>query len=465
MSQDDMTNELELLKSIDPSERRAAVEEFMMKDVDENAVQVLTSMLNDEDKGVRDSVSTTLIFNGNPLIPKYVVPFVSSPEISVRNLAGEVLLRIGDPAVDDMIAYIDAGNDDDKKFVIDILGLIGSDRSVEKIVEVLRNNANENVILACLEALGNIANPETLPVLIEFYESSELYKPTIIEALGKMNSQETLDFIMAKYVIEDDLTKFSIIESLGLIGDENTFFFLLTELAKTKGPFVGPIIGSLQMLKERYGLDIPFDESIKNSILYTLLESETRYKRAAASLITVYDDKDIMDALLKIYGEDMEIDENIKPAFFQFSDAIYNKLSTIIREKPRNLKHLLWLLKEMVEFDNMEGLNRLSHLDKRNLCDSFSLCLDNPDEEVRKSAIEMLFYTNMETALLFLDTMIADDNIWNRLKILELIENITDPKIDEVLGKFSLDPEEMVSERAQWILSQRGVSNLENNPE
>lgn len=465
MSQSGMTNYTQMLSSSDPSERRESVEECMSVEISEEVVKQLCNMLGDDDKGVRDAVSTTLIFNGNPLIPKYLVPFVSSPDISVRNLAGEVLLRIGDPAVDDMTGYIELGDDDAKKFVIDILGLIGSSKPLDTIIQVLRTNTNENVILACLEAIGNIAESGSLPVLIEFYEASELYKPTIIEALGKLNSLESLEFMLDKYEKEDDLTKFSIIESLGAVGDERTFFFLLAELKKIKGPFIGPIIGSLQMLKEKHGLDIPFDESIKNAILYTLLESEPKYKRAAASLVSLFDDKDIMDALLRIYGQDAEIDDNIKPSFFRFSDVIYSKLSGLIRQKPANLKFLLWLLKDMMEFDSMESINRLSQLEKRNLCDSFSMSLDNPDEEVRKSSAELLFYTCPETALLFADTMIEDDNIWNRLKILELVENLREPKAEEVLRKLASDPEEMIRDRAEWILSQRGLTNFDNKPE
>lgn len=456
-------NEMNQIKSEDPSERRMIVEDFMNRELDEETVKLLCTLLEDPDKGVRDSASMTLIFNGNPSIPKYIIPYISSPEISIRNLAGEILLRIGENCIDDMVDYITNANDDDQKFLIDVIGLIGSEKAVEKILEVLNKSNNDNVILACIEAIGNIGYSDALPFLISFYEKNELYKPTIIEALGKMNSREILDFITSKYSVEDELTKFSIIESLGNLGDESTFYFLLSELSKTKGPLIWPIISSLQMLKEKYGLDLPFDESIKNSILFTLLEAEPKYKRSAANLITVFDDKDILDALLRIYGEDMETDENIKPAFFQYSNLIYPKVAGIIKQSPKNLKHVLWLVKEIVEFDGGVSINNLSQLDRRNLCDSFTMCLDNPDEEVRKTSIELLFLTSLETAFVFIDTMIEDDNMWNRLKILELIENIYQPKVNEILKKMLNDPEEMIKERVEWLLSQRGISDLEIN--
>jgi HEAT repeat protein len=456
-------NEIKQLQSDDPSEKRIAVEDLMNSELDENIVALLCKQLEDSDKGVRDSTSMTLIFNGHSSIPKHVIPYISSPEISVRNLAGEIILRIGENCLDDVIVYLDNCNDDDQKFLIDVVGLIGSEKPVAKILEILNKTTNDNVVLACIEAIGNIGYSDALPVLINLYEKNELYKPTIIEALGKMNSREILDFITSKFAVEDELTKFSIIESLGNLGDESTFYFLLTELSKTKGPLIWPIIASLQMLKEKLGLDLPFDESIKNSILFTLLEAEPKYKRAAANLVTVFDDKDILDALLRIYGEDPETDENIKPAFFQYSNLIYPKVSGIIKQFPKNLKNLLWLIKEIVEFDGGESINALSQLDRRSLCDAYTMCLDNPDEEVRKTSIELLFLTSVDTALVFIDTMIEDDNMWNRLKILELMENIYQPKVNEILKKLFNDPEEMIKERVEWMLAQRGITNLEIN--
>ena len=56
--------------------------------------------------------------------------------------------------------------------------------------------------------------------------------------------------------------------------------------------------------------------------------------------------------------------------------------------------------------------------------------------------------------------MIEDDNLWNRLKVLELLKTVFDPKVNDILLKMSADPEEMVSDRAAWALSQRGITDL-----
>lgn len=443
------------LQDPDPSERRNVAEELMTMEINEQVVRTLCKMLEDEDKGVIDAVSFTLAYNGNSRIPFELVPYVSSPNIIVRNLAGDVFLKIGTSAIPALVDYIDRGNDDDQKFVIDLLGLMEDQSPIPKILEVLHNSKNDNVVLACLEAIGHIRYTGAMNELVEMYDKNELFKPTTIEALGNIGSEEALDFMLSKYAIEDDLTKFSIIESLGQLGNEETFFFLISELRKTEGPLKWPIIASLYQLKEKYMLDIPFDENIKNSFLATLIEAETKYKIPAASMIVVFDDKDILDALLKVFGEDFALDDIIKPKLMDNARIVFPKISEMIKQKTGNVRGLLYFVKEVTEMAGIERIRTLSALDLRNLIDSFTVCLDDPDEEVRKTSVELLFAIDAETGLLFADSIINDDNMWNRLKLLELIESYEGEKVIQVLKALSQDPEEMVRERAEWLLTQK----------
>ena len=61
--------------------------------------------------------------------------------------------------------------------------------------------------------------------------------------------------------------------------------------------------------------------------------------------------------------------------------------------------------------------------------------------------------------------MSEDDNLWNRLKLIDLIGDIQNNDSDRILTKLSGDSEEMVSERAQFILSQRPFTQFETKTE
>ena len=445
---------LKQLKSVVPSERQTAVESLYNENLSDSLVEDICTMLNDTDKGVRNAVDLMLTVNPSTQIPKYLVKYISSPNISTRNLAGEILLKIGNNSVEAMLESIYTGNDDDKKFIVDILGLIGDPKAAHEILELLKINKNDNVIMACIEALGNLKYEPAIEFMIFIYDKNELYKPTITEALGKIGTSKALSFIISKYNDEDSLTKFSMIESLGLVGNQESFYFLISELNHTEGPLIWPIIESICLLKDKYGLDIPFDEKMKNSILQTIEEADAKYKKAAVNLIIAFEGPDIMQACIKVFGEDYETDEMIKPKLLESPKTFFEIFIKLLNNSHNNLKNLLELSLELIKKNGFLVEDNFSELQIRNFTDSLINCLDNPDEEVRKLSTELLFIIDTENALLFLDKMLEDNNLWNKLRLLEVLSSIESEIAEKAIVKLSEDPEEMISERAKFYLSE-----------
>ena len=450
------TKELELLKEKSSEEKLLVLESLYDYELSKDELDLVCDYITDIDKGVRNSVAYLLINNADDTIAKKIVPYISSADISIKNFAGEILLKIGSKAVNAMLEYIDAGNDDDKKFIVDVLGLIGDNKASAKITKLLNSNENENVILACIEALGNLKSEKSLYHLMAFYSLNDLYKPTVIESLGKIGSPAALGFISSKYnEEEDELIKFSIIESLGLIGDEETFFFLLAELNEVKGPLVWPIIKSIYNLKERFEFDIPFDERMKKTILQTVLDANSEYKKIAASLLLVFNDEEVISVYLKILGDDEETDQIISPKFWENPRSVFDIIAKMLNQKPQNIKPLLNLLKDVIQLDGAEKYSSIPSLQLRNITDSLSQYLSDHDEEVRILALELLFILDKNVAVLFIDDFSEDSNLWNRLKLVEILDEVVHPKTEEILMKLANDSEEMVKERASFCLSKR----------
>lgn len=453
------------LNSEDPSERSSAIESLTNEDLSEEVVKTLCSMVGDPDKGVRNSVDYMLSSNPNPDIPSNLVRYISSENINTRNLAGEILLKLGSSSVKAMLHSLKDANDEDIKFLVDLLGLIGDEEAAPVILEILQKNNDENVILACIESLGNLKYQDALDTIISFYDINELYKATIFEAIGKIGSSKALDFIISNFQAEDDLTKFSMIESLGMIGNEKTLFFLISVLTELNGPLIWPIIEAIFFLKEKFNLDIPFDERMKNLILDTIDEADIRYKKTAAKLITAYDSNEIMPACLKIYGEDIETDEIIKPKIFEAPKEFFKLLPSFINNDSKNLMSLLELTVGLLSSDNSSYRNIITTIQTRELADSCTKCLDNPDEEVRKLGIEILFTIDKEIALLFLDKMLDDNSMWNKLRLLEILSEIDSSEAEDAIEKLSKDNEEMISDRAKFMLEERIEIKQASNPE
>ncbi|MCX7875667.1 MAG: hypothetical protein N2321_05785 [Melioribacteraceae bacterium] len=463
-----MTNEiknqiLEKLNNGTSEEKYELINNINYSELDEDLYKSIPNLLADNDKGVRNAVSMFIINSQDSNFSKYVVPFVTSKDISVRNLAGEVLLKLGSNAVDAMIEFDHQNDDDTLKFIVDILGLIGDQRASLFVMGILSSSENDNVILACIEALGNLRYENSVEVLMLFYDRNELYKPTIVEALGKIGSAEALGFLTAKFSTEDELTQYSILESLGFLGNIETFFFLLEQVNNVSGPLVIPLITSLSNLKERFSLDIPFDNKMKSLLVYTINEGTIENKKVAFNLIESFDDKDILIASLSLYGEDPELDEMIKYKLFRNIEYVYREISKVISGKPKNIRQLLNLFIQSIAYvvENQISLN-ITMVEIRAISQAVSGLLENPDEEVRKSSMEILFYLDPETALLFTDTMLTDENVWNRLRLVELIENLPNESVMNILEKLCQDEDEMVRDRAQFIYNLR-INNVSAN--
>ena len=305
----DLTKELQ---TEDPQAKRAAIETFSGKEVSDDQADLLVKCLFDDDSGVRDASEMVLLNNKREVIAKSIVPYISSENITVRNLAGEMLVKFGEVAVTPLTDYIDGANDDDQKFVIDVLGLIGIDKPAQKISKVLDEAKNNNVKLACIETFGNIKYAGCIEQVRKYYYEDELFQPTVVESLGKINTPEANKFLMSIYVNADELTRYAIIESFGENGDEEAFIHLSSELKKLTGPLLWVTVEALAKLKASRSYTLPFDVHVKHALLNVLSEGELNFQQAAVSLFESFNDKDVSLKVLSLYGSNEALNEDIK---------------------------------------------------------------------------------------------------------------------------------------------------------
>jgi HEAT repeat protein len=444
-------NFYKMLLSSDPVQKTEALFNLTSEIVDDDTIKSITRFFLIDDKSIRNAVSNFLIQNSNPIIPFSVIEYVSFPDISVRNIAGEILRKKGVESLGAICEKLQRlETDDDIKFLIDILGIIGDKSPEDLIIDFLKKSRNENVIVACIEALGSIRSEKAIDIIIPYYERAEELQPVVIEAVGKIPSKRSLEFIIDKFKTNDGLLKFIMIESMGEIGDVETFYFLLSQMGSLSGTLIWPLLESIYKLKLKYNLDVPYDEKIKQCILETIQNAEPFYQIIAAHLVTIYDDPDTLVACLNIFGIDDELNEVLHKKFMKNKKIILKEIHNVINNANRYLPADLELLQNIIRYDAGQ-LENLSRIEKRKLTDSLTNCLTNPDEILRITAAELLFSIDQETALLFLYTMINDENIWNRARILDLLADLDDPIVSEALEILLNDPEEMISEKAKEI--------------
>lgn len=457
-----MTNKLgTLLKNAPVEEKIALIQQTELTQLDDESLRFLISFIEDNDQGIKSCLSISLSKSKDSRVPKFLVKYISSTDIAVRNLAGEILVNSNADSVEVISNYLlKSENHDDQKFCIDLLGLIKDSRAEEVIIKILDTTKDENVKLSCLEALGNIKSSTAIDKIISCYNENELFKPTVNEALGKIGSKKALNFMLERYPNEDELTKYSIIESLGNIGDIDTFFFLISELHKVTGPLSWVILSSVHQLQEKYNLDVPFDEKVKTAILNTIYDAQPEYKKAAIYLLKEFNDKEILSACLKSMGYDFELDEILRAKILSNSEQAVLSFPATLKSDLKNAEIILGLVDDVIKSLDKPVTSILNGLHLRSFIDSLSNYLNHPDEEARRLAMNLLFKIDSKTAVLFVDKMLNDDNLWNKLLLIDNLASMNDDSSLTLLYKLSKDAEIMVSKRASEIISAK--TSIEN---
>lgn len=444
------------LSALGSNEKIELLERVNIHSLNQIGLENLVALISDNDKGVCNCITNLLSISEDPRIPLILVKYISSGEIALRNLAGEILVNIGGNSAASLIQYLkEVNNYDDQKFIIDLLGLIKNRSAEESIIEIMKNTKDANVKLSCIEALGNIQSEYAVESMLIYYEEDELYKPTINEALGKIGSKKALDFMISKYPVEDELTKYSIIESLGLVGNMETFFFLISELNSAEGPLIWVLVNSIKQLSEKLNLEVPFDEKIRNAILTTIYQANPEFKKSAIYLLKEFNDREILTACLTILGEDFELDEILRTKVLENKEQALLVFPSLLKMKLKNSESILRLLNDII--DSLEQLvtEVLKGLSLRNFIDALSDYLTHTDEEARLISMNLLFRIDPKTAVMFSDKMLSDDNMWNKIRLVDNLAELEGDSVIAILEQLSEDPEIMVSRRATELLKQK----------
>ncbi len=230
------------LDSFDPDERRASVEAIVKFGDREGVIEKLIGLLGDKDKGVRDAVVRSLLSIACDFeslkrkIVEGVCELMCSDDIGLRNLSSELLVKFGSDAIPSLLSLANHENKDIRKMAIDVLGLIGDEKTEDFLIEKL-NDPDQNVVVSVIEALGNVGSEKTVEFLIDLFERFEFAQIQIVESLGKIGERCHNDgilkliheFLIGSFNgVDDPILKSAIVESLGKVGDKSLVDFLIS---------------------------------------------------------------------------------------------------------------------------------------------------------------------------------------------------------------------------------------------
>lgn len=443
--------------NMNPEEIIQIVEDCYSKELTNDEISLLAELLKSPDKGVRNSVSFFFINSNHELIPFKVVEYVKSSDTSIRNLAGDILLKKGSESIAALLNFIDVGDADDKKFCIDILGLIGNPIACEKVISELEKSTNDNLTLACLEALGNLRCPEIEKVVASIYHKNELFKPTIIEALGKAGTDEVIQFLIDVYDEEDELIKFAIIEALGLIGNKETINFLVARIKSETYSLIGPIVNSIYQLVNKYNVECQSSQKIVEKIIAAADFFDQSHSMAVVSFLANHLNNDVLYVFMKLFGKDFEVDMIIRKIFDNNLHAFLSLLPSYLMTPNYNSFDLITYFKEVVYVSPAE-VKEVLDSNGNEMFAALTKLLTAKADEIRALAAELILAINPSVGIENADKLISDPNVWNRMGYLENYASVVVPFPEEFIKKFTNDNDEMIKTRAEALLNEHKLS-------
>ncbi|PIE33053.1 hypothetical protein CSA56_13460 [candidate division KSB3 bacterium] len=224
---------LQHLKDPDPDTRRQGISELERVAVGagrQDAIRQLIPLLGDPEVPVRDAAENALLSFGGRDVVSELVPRLSDPSTTIVNYTVEILSKIGDAAIENILPLLESRDHDIRKFGCDILGNLRYADSLYELIDLL-NDPHVNVAIAAGEALGKIGNAEAVPYLIQALRHPDTWMKCIAtEALGKIGDQRAVDPFIGLSMYEDPIVLYTVIKAMGNFQDQRVLPYILTIL-------------------------------------------------------------------------------------------------------------------------------------------------------------------------------------------------------------------------------------------
>jgi HEAT repeat protein len=454
-----------LLTDPDPDIRRRAAED-LAESSDRNVLAVLSIALQDENKGVEDAVSRSFLSIGGSEAARAIVYHIEDDNIASRNLAAKLLVRLGKSSIHALVPYLRSDNKDVRKLAVDILGEIKDKEPIYYLLPLL-DDTDPNVIVAVLEALGNIGSNTTIKPIGDAYEQYPFARLMAIEALGKIGGSSVRDFLENKFKNAlgagnaDGVYLFALLDAIGIVGDEGTLTILLANYDTIKDHLRDVLLHEVVQIIERVNLEFQFDESVRGDLLHALHSDNHHIQLSAAKGLVQFNDRDVTQALLLSLGLSEEMDFVIiaqmsaRPLVFQIA------VECLERGVSRGKTQMIMLLGKLAtEFIHAYKMYSVYPINDNELNRIFAVTIEawqDASEEDREIIADTLFRLDCDYAVTFLGNALIEMDPWSRAHIIDQLGTMPTRRALDCIARFVNDENEMVQEAAVTALRAAGL--------
>lgn len=284
----------ERLASADEEARRLAVRELASFPFERVRPLVLKAMADESWRVRKEGVDIILSAPSEPSLIEELLQMLHSPDnAGLRNSAVEALVRLGSAAAQALVDHAVDPDHDVRKFVLDIMGVIGDPAFVPVLVRGL-DDPDANVSAAAAENLGKMGVSSAVPHLLRALEKPDLWRRfTILEALAAVGEPVPVETLAP--LASEPLLRKAVFSCLGAVGDAATIPLLMEGLHE-KGKNRDAAVTALMRLRAR--LDAASRARL-DTRLSGLADSQVVQDLLAAVPAA---DQELLKALIQLFG-------------------------------------------------------------------------------------------------------------------------------------------------------------------
>jgi HEAT repeat protein len=445
-----------LLTDPDPDVRRRAAED-LAESSDRNILSVLSIALQDTNKGVSDAVSRSLLNIGGVATARAIVHHIEDENITSRNMAAKLLIKLGRDSVHALVPYLRDANKDVRKIAVDILGEIRSKEPIDYLLPLLQD-PDPNVLVATLEALGNIGSSKAIELICTVFEENPFARLMAIEALGKIGGDSVRRYIDDKF--KEVLTAgdadgtyiFSLLDAIGSVGDAETLKIILANYETIKGPLRNVLLHVMVQVIERCNLEYTFEDRVRNDLLHALHNDNHDIQLSAAKGLVQFQDIEVTKELFLSLGISEEMDF-VVIAQMSRRHQVFEIAIECLEDATTRGKILIIMLLGKLAVEFMHSFRDLPRfpIDTRELEKAFNATAEfwnEANQEDWEIIADTLFRLDCDRALVFLSSVIIELDPWSRVHMIEKLAMIPTRRALDCIARFTQDESEMVQEAA-----------------
>jgi len=401
---------LRQLQSSEASERREAA--MKLAGTDGRAIHPLIKALWDESPGVQEAAVNALASFEDEAVVWAVIPILRE-DAPRRNMALEILVRIGQAGVPILAERLGDKDPDVRKFVVDIFGLVGGADVVPPLRRALSDN-NPNVRASAAKALGLQRAGEAVPELVSLLDDEEWVAFSAIEALGHIADEEAVNAITRLLDGPSPTLRMMATEALGDIRSPLASLALFKTLSRVEAEEKKLIAKSLVKI----GIS---DTQELASVLVELLHGGSSEEQIlAVEGLTTLRYRKAIPALVQAAGacdpglpDDDELYRVITGAIMKIGDetSLIRLLST------GKLRYRAQVV----------AINALGSLGTRSAVEALVNCLKNGTREVRRAAARAQEHLSDEVSPEMLVESLRDEDGHVRRSVARALGRIGDP--------------------------------------